>query len=223
MKLYYRTVNGIPMDNTCTDALIGAMKKKFEIHTFEVVSEIPKDNDTIVVGSVEDIQEYFNKKFSPIDDAILLKYKKREVRIGKKPDINIFPIFVKPNNDIKNFTGFVATSESDLAFIDDEVELQLQEVVDFESEYRVYISNCRIIGVKHYLGDPFLTLDENFVREAFRDSIKFKENSYVLDFGIFNNETYLIETNDAWAIGNYGLAPETYFHFLLERWIQLKS
>lgn len=103
-------------------------------------------------------------------------------------------------------------------------EIIKQDVISVESEYRVYISYLRgILGVKHYLGDPYLKLNKNFVKECYKESTKhLKEKSYTLDFGIDDKgETFLIEVNDGWAIGNYGLPPYMYYHFIKNRFLQL--
>jgi len=43
-----------------------------------------------------------------------------------------------------------------------------------------------------------------------------------LDIGIDEKGTnYLIEINDGWAIGNYGLNPVDYFSFVKTRWLQI--
>ena len=47
-------------------------------------------------------------------------------------------------------------------------------------------------------------------------------HSYTLDFGILENgKTILIEVNDAFAIGNYGLEPSDYYYFIRNRWLQI--
>lgn len=78
-------------------------------------------------------------------------------------------------------------------------------------------------GVKHYLGDPYITPDESFVDEVYQLSkSNLEQNSYTLDIGIdVNGENYLIEINDGWAVGNYGLNPVDYFSFVKTRWLQI--
>jgi hypothetical protein len=45
---------------------------------------------------------------------------------------------------------------------------------------------------------------------------------YTLDIGIDDKGiNYLIEINDGWAIGNYGLNPIDYFSFVKARWLQI--
>ena len=47
---------------------------------------------------------------------------------------------------------------------------------------------------------------------------------YVLDVGIlYNGNTTLVEFNDFYSIGNYGLFPEIYAEMLVQRWTELKS
>ena len=45
-----------------------------------------------------------------------------------------------------------------------------------------------------------------------------KEQFYIIKE---NGDTFLIEVNDGWAIGNYGLSPDRYYSFVKNRWLQL--
>ena len=48
--------------------------------------------------------------------------------------------------------------------------------------------------------------------------------AYTVDFGIpSTNETVLVELNDGFAIGNYGLADYLYARLLEARWDELVS
>ena len=45
---------------------------------------------------------------------------------------------------------------------------------------------------------------------------------YSIDFGITDdNRTLLIECNDGWSLGNYGLEPSKYCRLLGKRWHEL--
>jgi hypothetical protein len=46
--------------------------------------------------------------------------------------------------------------------------------------------------------------------------------SYTIDVGLLENgKTTLIECNDGWSVCDYGLYPEIYFQFLVDRWKQI--
>lgn len=152
------------------------------------------------------------------------------------------PMFVKPLYKVKAFPSGVNTKRNMLpALLNDykgdwNIPVLVSEVVNMISEYRVYVSKKRgIIGMKHYQGDEFVFPDvktlRNIVGELLmRDDLP---ASFSADFAIIRNETYhdrswyglhhteLIEVQDAWAIGAYGLDGDKYLSFLMERWAEL--
>ncbi len=46
---------------------------------------------------------------------------------------------------------------------------------------------------------------------------------YALDVGIIGSVTALVEINDFYSIGNYGLGPKEYVEMLMLRWSQLTN
>lgn len=227
-KLYYNCIKGVAFDNFCSDAAIGARDSGIETIPFEDIEDVPYNPYHIVVAPVEDTLKYLNKDIPVIDHSWTYDYLKRGINLRYIIDIQDkeYPIFIKPARQIKGFTGFVALNKEDAIrnsynFSD---KIVSQEVIDIRSEYRVYVDNVRgILGVKHYLGDPYISLDREFVEDCFKKSTeRLKERSYTLDFGINDKgETFLIEVNDGWAIGNYGLDPQTYYNFIKNRFLQL--
>lgn len=65
--------------------------------------------------------------------------------------------------------------------------------------------------------------DKSFVEEIYKQSkLNLEQNSYTLDIGIDDRgNNYLIEINDGWSVGNYGLNPSDYFSFVKTRWLQI--
>lgn len=226
-KLYYRVnENGVPFDNFCSDACIGADEAGVECIPFSDIKQVPFNPYHIVVTSVEESQEWLGEKLEAIDDSWAKEFKNRRERIITKEEIENYPCFIKPAKEIKAFTGIIVNSKEEVILFtqDYKKQLSVQEIVEFESEYRVYVHKDRgILGVKHYLGDPYITPDRDFVEAVYFAAKKeLKENSYTLDIAIDKNgKNYLIEVNDGWAIGNYGLTPKDYFSFVKTRWLQL--
>jgi hypothetical protein len=99
----------------------------------------------------------------------------------------------------------------------------LSNVVNIVSEYRCYVIENKLVGIKHYLGDFKIFPNVDFIEET----IKNYENQpigYTIDFGVTDqNETILIEVNDGWSIGNYGLRDKIYAKLLLKRWIEISK
>ena len=226
-KLYYRVEeNGVPFDNFCSDAAIGAHDAGIECIPFTDIKQVNMNPYNIVVTTVEESLEWLCQNIQAIDDKWATEFKKRKEVITTIDAITEYPCFIKPYTHIKAFTGIIVNDvrEAKLFTQDFKDSISCQEIVEFESEYRVYIHKDRgILGVKHYLGDPYITPDESFVEEIYQLSkSNLEQNSYTLDIGIDKKGTnYLIEINDGWSVGNYGLNPVDYFSFVKTRWLQI--
>lgn len=111
---------------------------------------------------------------------------------------------------------------------------RIQEVKEYESEYRLYIDNkyaiSQIKGITYYKGNIEITIPENRFLDIknFISSIKDKmPRSYSLDIGLnydFWLNTYklnLIEFTDFYSIGNYGLDSDIYTELLINRFNEI--
>jgi hypothetical protein len=226
----------------CYSAKMGAEFLGINVKVFEDSSEVPEDPTNILVGSVEQCSKWLdmNGYGTPdaIDISIFGQYLRREVAYMDMDDFTkcalemqregaYEPMFIKPATKIKAFTGFVVDDPKMISLWSNNFtgRIQIQPVIDnIFSEYRCYISNNKIVGMKHYLGDPLLFPNAEFIRECKKKGDELNLHSYTLDFGVTeDNETLLIESNDGWAIGNYGLDPETYYLFVRNRWLQMTN
>ena len=71
------------------------------------------------------------------------------------------------------------------------------------------------------MGDFRIFPDMNVIDNAIMD-YKSQPAGYSIDFGITSDgRTLLIECNDGWSLGNYGLNDVTYSTLLAKRWVQL--
>lgn len=225
--LYYSCIDGVAFDSFCSDAAIGARDSRIEAIGFEDISEVPQDPYNIIVASVEDTLKYLGRNIPVIDHSWTDTFLRRKSEVFENIDsIDKYPCFIKPAEEIKAFTGFVSSDRefSNMCSYNYKGSVLRQEVISIKSEYRVYMSNLLgILGVHWYSGDPFAKLDKDFVEFVCNQSRhNLSEQSYTLDFGIMDDgETFLIEVNDGWAIGNYGLPPLKYYNFVKNRFLQL--
>lgn len=133
-------------------------------------------------------------------------------------------VFVKPKYDTKKFTGFVLDTLDDLRMFKGASRgtiLYCATPVTWLSEYRVYVLNGEIVGIGHYEGDKAVELDMNVIEEAIQVLEKSDEKTvaYGIDFGVLGNgKTALIEWNDAFSLGNYGLSQKLYTDLIMARW-----
>jgi len=194
------------------------------------------DNETLVVGDHEVMKRVFKRlRYNCNTDAYpeeLRSYLKRNLRYASVQSflsdiaLGAFqPSFVKPKEDSKLFTGFIVSSEvSILTNLPKNTKIYISEIVDWQSEFRVFVIKSKIVGIQYYHGDKNQTVDLDVVQQAvedFRRSEQYTEG-YALDFGVLKNgETALVEWNDGYALGAYDLDKSLYTDLLISRWEEI--
>ncbi len=142
----------------------------------------------------------------------------RERIVDEKSPISIKPIVGKL------FDGHVARAYRDLirtAGLPDETPIWWPDVVEFQGEFRGYICNGELVGFRHYKGDFRLPVDFAPVEAAIEkwDDLP---RGCSMDWGIAAyGRTLLIEVNDGYSLGCYGLLPVLYANLLASRWNEL--
>lgn len=234
-KIYIQSMNNFPIADWAVSAYMGFREKQANIIFFEDIEEVPKSKYNIVVAYIEDTNKYLERMGIEPKRALnipveLEKYTGREIRYMTmrefKEDTKM-PIFVKPARRSKEFVAGVLTKQQSKEMFfgshPDDTPVLVSEVVDFVSEYRGYVIDGDLKGIKHYLGDIRVFPDMKVVDSAIGD-YKSQPVGYSIDFGITSDgRTLLIECNDGWSLGNYGLNDVTYSTLLAKRWIQLMS
>jgi len=193
-----------------------------------------KEED-IVVGTIRSVKSALNQLRIQLPENIdiplsLSSYCKRKywkTTLGEIRNLKNIPVFIKPLNIQKAFTGHIVSNFKDLlktAKFDDDFELFAQEPINIESEWRFYIKNNEIIGGSCYNGDIFLYPNQFVVKDMVNGYVN-PPITYGLDVGvrvkensIYSIETFLIEVNNGFALGNYCLSPIEYSKFLEESW-----
>ena len=144
----------------------------------------------------------------------------------KRFAVDEHPMFVKPVIG-KQFQGGLWKSFLDLIPLvnkPDDAEVYVAEPVKFESEFRCYINDREIVGVKHYAGRWDLPIQEATIEEAVR-MFKHAPVAYSIDLGVVNGYPTpidtLVEVNDGTSLGNYGLDSLYYAEMLVARWYEI--
>lgn len=106
-----------------------------------------------------DIPEYLGRK-----DALVSSKSER----GKRPsEWGAEEIFLKSASQLKcDYTGVYDIRKDTLP---SDKEMYISEVLNTFSEWRVFVFNERIVGVKHYLGDPWVMPDKSVVYQMVRE------------------------------------------------------
>ena len=220
----------IPHHFDCACAMYGAIELglDYKLISFEEVQKGKWDNlikSNLFVGSVEFMTEVFNR-IGIVQPKLPLN-NLRPFEETKLKDFDYkYPVFIKPKS-IKAFTGFVVDeySKSMLNTLDSDLDIIIQDVIDIESEWRCYIFRNKIVDIRHYSGKMDVNLISainNF--DKLNDPIlKTFPETFVMDIGFYNNcERYtIIEFNDMWAIGNYGVSNDLYVRMLKDRYFDI--
>jgi hypothetical protein len=178
-------------------------------------------------GSVEFMNEVFKRIGK--DGIRLPLNSNRESKIMKLSDVldsGLVNKFIKPKN-IKLFTGFCLDGHhyNFLKNIPPDTEVFVYDIIrDIESEWRLYIHRNVIVDSKNYLGDFKMTPDYKYVEAVIRTN-KLRgdfPDTYTIDIGVLSNGfSMVVEFNDMWAIGNYGLSNSLYVRMLRDRYFDI--
>lgn len=182
----------------------------------------------LFIGSTEFMVEVFKRV--GIIDVRLPKNSNRESKIitlgeahkmvadGKK-------IFIKPV-ETKLFTGLVLDGfkYSCLEKLPDETKVMAYEPFAHHivSEWRLYVYDDKIMDARNYSGDFTISPSYDYAFKIAGENSSLFPVAYTIDIGILENgENVVIEFNDMWAIGNYGLPNDIYVQLLKARYFQL--
>ncbi|OWA37479.1 hypothetical protein B9G55_05340 [Saccharibacillus sp. O16] len=197
-------------------------------HTKELTEHRPED---LVVGYVNDVRRVLGQHgiVTPEMDypEELSAYMGRRVwkttlsAVANNPDS--WGIFVKPVED-KKFTGVVVHGTKDLVgcgTYGEDPEVFCSDVVKFVAEWRCFVRYGRILDVRPYRGDWRMHFDPSVLEEMV-ERFASAPKGYSLDIGLTDQgQTLLIEVNDGYALGHYGLNTLDYAKLLSARWSEL--
>jgi len=235
----------IPHDIEMAVAMYGFRELAAEIVPYHIVSEIYDrvTRDDIVVDYMSQCKTIF-KKFGaepnlPDYPTQLQKYLGRKIwkdtidSISRDESKWSAGNFVKPVTS-KAFTGKIISSLKDLegcGSYTGDAEVLVSEPIDIAAEWRCFILYDKILDVRPY------SMFVNPEKDAYRYGYDPKTLDAILeDFKTWagrpaacaidicqtkDGRTLLVELNDAYALGSYGLFPIFYARMISARWSQL--
>jgi len=238
-KIYIEALNNFPVGDHGVSAYLGFKDRGTDIIFFEDIEDVPTSKWNIIVAGIETTNKYLERlgigpKMSLNIPSCIEKYADRKIMRMTMGEFRnqldtpySYPYFIKPNGKSKEFIGGVIKSEEALALhfrnIPDECPILVSEVVDFITEYRCYVCEGELLGIYWYLGDFRVFPDVKVIDEAIAEYTKAGAPAgYSIDFGVTNDgRTLLVECNDGWSLGNYGLEPSKYCRLLGRRWHEM--
>jgi hypothetical protein len=234
-KAYIRYKEDLPESTMLASAQFGL--KERGIHTvpfygfgdIDTLSDLGPDVG--LVGFVGDVHQALNKIGRPLPASIdypdvLKDWLHRKIYTTTLKDIlsRNDKVFIKPVSE-KLFTGFVwPLYIQRVCGLPEDTELLVSEIIEFKSEYRTFVLDGEILDCRHYKGDWSLAIDKGLTESAVDEMSSWEgcPRAYCLDLGVTENSNCcLVEVNDAYSFGNYGLQDCLFAKMLEARWDEL--
>ena len=206
---------------------------------FEHIDEVPVRRNNMVVGFVEDTRVFFKrlKIQEPTPMGIpktlepMVKRKHKVVTLKEFYEVDMCPIFAKPYSLLKGCSSGVINRDSSKRFVmsdapqNDDFLLFTSDVVDIKDEFRCFIHNGKVVDVRHYnIGNGMNFPDPKYINDCvdLMNGALDTPCAYSLDVMVLaDGTTELVECNDCWSLGSYGLDGEIYAKMLLDRWNEI--
>jgi hypothetical protein len=234
MNLYIeKLIRGEASNISFYAALEAFYNMGFVIHQVETFEKLEIKENHIFLGSIGFIHQALTLLKIPIPEPFdypdsLLELFGRKIYTSTISQISNSPaswnVSIKPKGALKQFTGRLVKGTSDLIGTSNyefDTPIWVSEPVNFIAEWRAFVRYNEVLDVRKYKGDWRHKFDyrviENAV-EAFKDSPK----AYALDFGLTaDGRLLVVEANEGYSIGSYGLFYVDYAKLLSTRWCEL--
>jgi hypothetical protein len=215
-------------------AEVGFYLRGEEVVKYFSFDEIPelKQEDVVIdyIYETRLLLEAMSIKVQEIDYPEVLKpFFGRNIREGLLGEIVNVPDnwgkFVKPKEGSKAFTGRVVNGTADLVGIGlpFDYPVWISDAVKFVREWRVYVLHGQVLGIYPYKGDYHAHYDASVIDAAIK-TWKDAPAAYGLDIGLTQDgRTLIVEVNDGYALGNYGLNALLMAQFMEARWHELSK
>lgn len=192
----------------------------------DIIPKTVSVEDIIPVGSLSFVISFLRKigynveNITPLNIPEFLqdeRFIKREYRRGTKDELlggeSALPLFIKEAERYKGFTSIV-TNEHELKDVPTNRKLDISEVVEIESEWRVFVQNDTILDAKNYVGHELFPVqpDEQVILDLVKaiEQQRYKgtpfPTAYTLDVGVNQSGTFLIECHPFVSCGLYGFS-----------------
>ena len=227
------TERTLPHHFDCSCALYGAIDSAmdYRLTSFEEVVSGKFDmliKKNLFVGSVEFMQEVFKRV--GLDDVRLPDNSNRECEIITLEDAhervaNGSKLFIKPVQ-IKLFTGLMldGMQYSCLSNLPKDTKVMAYELFKSKiiSEWRLYVHNDKLIDARNYAGEFIVSPNYEYAMIVISNNKGKFPCAYTIDIAILkDSENVVVEFNDMWAIGNYGIPNDIYLRALKDRYFEI--
>lgn len=200
----------------------GFRRKGWKVERFEDVEEVDLQEGQIIHGPIEDVHEFVD-----IDDVVgdypkpLQPFLNRDVEKTTLEEVHgELDVFVKPVEH-KLFTGFCVTESFHWAQtkrLPGDTEVYTSDIIEMDSEYRVYVGDDEIKHIGRYRGDAEKLPEVRTIHDMI-DAWDDSPAAYALDVAVTPQyKTILVEVNPMMTSGVYGVDPITLVELLKLVW-----
>ena len=136
-----------------------------------------------------------------------------------------FPYFIKSIGNNKLVDGTIIHNEKELNELwinnnilpTDDTDFYISNVVEFATEYRIFIGNNHIYGVGHQKGNNMMQPDYNFIINLTKMT---NGKFYCIDIGYIKdkNKWAVVEVNPPFALDDYGILIDDYMLYTIDFW-----
>ena len=224
----------IPATENAYAALTGFEQLGCEVRFFDTQDELRTQLGAgdLVVGYISNAVYAFAQLGLPAPPAVdfpieLAAFYGRRIWRGVLSSVadhpETWPVFVKSTAQ-KGFTGRVVRSARDLqgtAFQNYDRPVICADVVDFVSEWRGFVRHGQLYDLRGYGGRWDVFPDPAVVRAALA-AWATKPDGCSIDFVVTHDgRTLVVECNDGYALGHYGLNSLKYAKLISARWHEI--
>ncbi len=238
MNVFIQQIDGQFANVNTFSAYKGFIERGSHVEFFETdaLESLEISPDTPVVGGIPVVQRALSRLGVeiPLMNAVppeLSNFAGRRIWNASLAEVRTqvenegSPIFIKPlPAQHKLFAGHVVARFRDFietAGIAPQTLISCSETIAITSEYRGFVHHGELIGFKHYAGDFRIFPDFTPIQAAL-DAWQTRPVACSMDWGVTEDgRMLLIEVNDGYSLGSYGLTPLLYAPFIADRWFEL--
>jgi hypothetical protein len=174
--------------------------------------------DPCIPNYPEELKEYFGRNIRKMKLKDFRKILQENEEFGKT-------YFVKPITN-KLFTGFTCLTENEFnskTNCSNNIDVYVSNYINFGAEFRAYVYKGKVVDCYRYYGNDWTIQIPAEDIEKMAKLSKINSIFYSIDVGIDteSEKTLLMEVNDGYALGNYGLAPLDYAKYTSERCLEI--
>ena len=245
-KLYYETKDGLPAYGDIMTAIDGFQALDYEPRGFHwaqskspVYPDFNYEYQDVVIGGTVNMRRHLlavGRLPEPIDYPLMLTHDltgrhvekttlERAIMMTSNGNSEVFvtPVLTKQQAFDAKVYGRKALVDM-LSHHEPETPVYVSDVMVIRAEFRVFVHKGIIVDIRRYAGNFRSAMPPLFRIEKMVQAYTNAPIAYTLDVAMqYGQGVALVEVNDFWAIGAYGLDPVKYAEMLRDRYHQIRG